>query len=158
MDKTEAICRLAASRRTLLEAIASFSDDEICTIHVEGTWTIKDLLGHIASWERAFLEPLGVFIAGGGFKPEDIPDHLAWNEIQSRRWPALTLAEITAEYHQVRQQLLDTLDKLSDDQWHEIHPAPWGGNETIVQMVSGLAWHEGIEHMRKITALHEEKG
>jgi hypothetical protein len=54
-------------------------------VQVEGVWTIKDVLGHIASWEEICLEPLRRYADGGPFEVQVIEDDLAWNDVQAAR-------------------------------------------------------------------------
>jgi C_GCAxxG_C_C family probable redox protein len=150
MDKDFALTRLAESRQVFLAAIDGLSEAQINQIPVEGTWTIKDLLAHIASWEEATLEPLRRFAAGGAFQPEAIPDHLAWNARQEQIWRARSLKEVTDDFARVRQELLAVTAQLTDEQWQQKLPAPWGGEGTLAEMLAGLAWHESDEHLKGI--------
>jgi uncharacterized damage-inducible protein DinB len=77
MTKEEALARLAESRQALHQAIEGLSDEEMTQIQVEGVWTIKDVLGHIASWEETCLEPLRRYADGGPFEVKVIEDYLA---------------------------------------------------------------------------------
>jgi uncharacterized damage-inducible protein DinB len=49
MTKEEMLARLAESRQALHQAIEGLSEEEMTQVQVEGVWTIKDVLGHIAS-------------------------------------------------------------------------------------------------------------
>jgi uncharacterized damage-inducible protein DinB len=52
MTKEETLARLAKSRQALHQAIQGLSEEEMTQVQVEGVWTTKDVLGHIASWEE----------------------------------------------------------------------------------------------------------
>jgi hypothetical protein len=83
MTKEETLARLAESRRALHQAIGGLSKEEMTQVQVEGVWTIKDILGHIASWEETCLEPLRRYADGGPFEVKIIEDYLAWNDEQA---------------------------------------------------------------------------
>ena len=115
MNKSETLDQLTESRRTFIHAIEGLSEAEITQSPVEGSWTIKDLLAHLAAWEKSCLIPLHSYAAGGVFVPEAIPDHLVWNEAQAQRWQGQTLAEIMAEYHDIRKEMVELITALPED-------------------------------------------
>jgi hypothetical protein len=150
MEKTEALTRLAESRQTFLQAVESLSEVQITQIPVEGIWTIKDLLAHLATWEMTCVVPLRAFAAGGEFIPEAIPDHQVWNEAQARGWQTKSLAEILAEYQSIREEIVALITALPVARWEVKLPAPWGGEANVGELCSGLIWHESIEHLKSI--------
>ena len=149
MDASEALSRITASHQVFLDALSSLTEADITILKVEGVWTAKDLVGHLTAWELTLLEPLRSYIAGGAFEPGEIPDHDAWNLVQSSRRNAWSISEVRQEMETVRQLLLNELHRLSAEQWQTVFLAPWGGSETLAEMVSGLAWHEE-EHTKSI--------
>lgn len=149
MKSEDALKRFSSSRQALFEAIAGLSDAELTGPKVEGVWTIKDLLGHISAWEQKLLVPLASFAIGGTFKAEVVYNHDAWNLNQSTRRSSWTCAEIIKEIETTRQEVLDLLNKLSANQWGQSILTPWGEENTIAEMISGLAWHEE-EHTKSI--------
>ena len=149
MKTQDSLLRFSKSREDLLKVIAGLEEMEFEAPHVEGVWTIKDLIGHITAWEIALLDLLRSFIAGEPFTPEHIPDHDIWNADQAMKRRNASVQKILQESIAVRQQLLELANALSDEQWGQVLPAPWGSQETLVQMIDGLAWHEE-EHTRNI--------
>jgi uncharacterized damage-inducible protein DinB len=149
MNKDQAIHRITQTRQSLLQALAHLGETEMNSRVVEGVWTVKDVLGHLAAWERVCLEPLERFATGRPFESESIPDHDAWNAIQAARRRALPVSAILTELQQVRGDLMGAAARLGDDQWRQPLDLPWGERATLAHMLSGLAWHEE-EHMQAI--------
>jgi uncharacterized damage-inducible protein DinB len=143
--------QLAASRQAFLAAIEDLNEETITSMPVEGVWTIKDLIGHLAAWEWSVLVPLKDFAAGGAFAPEDIPDHNAWNALQAQSRAGWPLAQTLDEYHVVRQELVETAQRLTPAQWETALLAPWGERAPLAKVLSGLVWHESNEHLKSIT-------
>ncbi len=85
MTGEETLARLAESRRALHQALDGLSEEEMTQVQVEGVWTVKDVLRHIASWEEICLEPLRHYVDGGPFEVKVIEDYLAWNDEQAAR-------------------------------------------------------------------------
>lgn len=151
MNKRETLDQLVKSRLVFLHTIDGLSESQISQIPVEGTWTVQDLLAHLATWEKACLLPLRSYAAGGAFIPELIPDDLAWNEAQSQIWRRQSFPEILAEYQAVREEIMALMSALPEDRWAVKLPAPWGGEATLAELCSGLIWHESTEHLKSIT-------
>jgi uncharacterized damage-inducible protein DinB len=149
MTKEEALARLAESRRALHQAIEGLSEKEMTQVQVEGVWTIKDVLGHIASWEKTCLEPLRRYAKGGPFEVEVIEDYLTWNEEQAARKRDVPLDTILDELATVRQELVEAASRLSAGQWKQRVPFSWGGQGTIAAVLDVFYQHE-LGHVRHI--------
>jgi hypothetical protein len=149
MDKKATLSKLAESRNALLQSIFGLEETDIINIPVEGVWTIKDLLSHITSWELVTLAPMRHFVETGIFDPEPIPDHLIWNDEQARLWQRKSMVTVMQELEAVRREILDQAELLTISQWEHVVTAPWGGEGTLAEILSGLAWHEN-EHVNSI--------
>ena len=149
MTKEETLARLAKSRQALHQAIEGLSEEEMTQIQVEGVWTIKDVLGHIASWEEIYLEPFRRYADGGPFDVEVIEDYLRWNDEQAARKRDIPLDAILEELATIRQGLVEAANRLSAEQWDQRVPFAWGGKGTVADTLAGLHVHE-MEHVRHI--------
>lgn len=158
MNITPLIEKLNTSRQVFYRAIEGMSENEICNIPVEGIWTVRDLIAHLASWEETILIPLKSYATGGPFQPEIITDHDGWNESQYQRWSSLSLAEIQAQSEAIRQEIVDLLAQISEAQWQAELPAPWGGKGTLADLIAGIAWHESQEHVKGVSAWRQRRG
>lgn len=156
-QKQEALDSLAASRRALHQAIHGLSEEDVTQVQVEGIWTIKDVLGHIASWEETYLAPLRRYADGGPFEAAVIEDYTPWNEEQADRKRHIPLSAILDELNAIRQELVATASRLSTEQWQRSLPFTWGGKGTVAQALDILAEHEW-DHVRTIQHWRENRG
>jgi hypothetical protein len=128
--------RMAAERARFLETLAQMREDEIVDIRVQEEWTSKDIVAHIAAWERELVCWLRTAARG---EAPDIPAPGTWSSYMDHfnaRCYAdnceRPLAEIMAESHQAYQQLMAGLRELPDDPHDEVWSAwqagqpPWG--------------------------------
>ena len=145
--------RIQISRQQLLDAIQPLPLTAVAGVAVEGSWSSLDLVAHIESWEHLCLEPLGAMSEGRPFEAQVIPDHDAWNNAQASAWRELPFATIIDRAQATRHQMMALLEALPDSCWTQRITLPWGEHATLVQMVSGLAWHEE-EHTKSIGQLH----
>jgi uncharacterized damage-inducible protein DinB len=149
MTKEEALARLAESRQALHQAIEGLSQEEMTQVQVEGVWTVKDVLGHITSWEETCLKPLRRYADGGPFEVQVIEDYLAWNHEQAAHKRDTPLEAILDELATVRQELIEAASRLSAEQWKQRVPFSWGGKGTIADVLDVFHQHE-LEHLRHI--------
>jgi len=149
VTKEETLARLAESRQTLHQAIEGLSEEEMTQPQVEGVWTVKDVLGHIASWEETCLEPLQRYADGGPFEVQVIEDYMAWNDEQAARKRDVPLDAILDELATIRQGLVEAASRLSAGQWKQRVPFSWGGRGTIAEVLDVFYQHE-LEHVRTI--------
>jgi hypothetical protein len=86
--------RMADARERLLEAIAGLDETSLTSEYVVGDWTVKDMLGHIVSWNDEFRANIRAILQGQhpGYEHrisgED--DFSQWNEQEAadkRSWP-----------------------------------------------------------------------
>jgi uncharacterized protein (TIGR03083 family) len=89
----------------------------------DGTWSIKDLLGHLATWEARAL------VVAGARPKSDEPTFTDVDELNAHhlaRGRAMSLDDVRAEYDDVRTALIDAIEAMSDEQWLEKIPAGKG--------------------------------
>lgn len=157
MNKQETLDNLAQGRQTLHQTIQGLSEAEMTQVPVEGSWTIKDVLGHVAAWEGVFLKPLRRYAEGQPFETEVVEDYLAWNDEQAARKRVVPLDAVLEELTAVRQGLVTAASALSAEQWEQRVPFPWGGKGTVAEALNGLQHHE-LEHMRVVRQWREGQG
>ncbi len=149
MSKEKALKSLALSREELQQALDGLNDEEMTQIQVEGVWTIKDVLGHISSWEHALLQPLRSYADGGPFDGQVIEDYMAWNDEQAASKKDLSLDAILDELASVREELVAKANRLSDRQYEQQVAFPWGERGSVDKALRGLSLHER-EHLGTI--------
>ena len=157
MTKEDMLAKLAESRRDLHRATQGLSEEEMTEVQVEGVWTIKDVLGHIASWEEICLEPLRRYADGDPFKVEVIKDYLILNEELAARKQDMPLDVILDELDAIRQKLVATASKLSAEQWEQRVLFPWGDEGAVAEMLDELYQHE-LEHVHAIQQWRGDQG
>ena len=156
MTKKDMLTKLAESRRDLHQAIQDLSEDEMTQVQVEGVWTIKDVLGHIASWEEICLEPLRPYADGKPFQVADVKDYLLSNKGLVAGKRDTPLDAIVDELDAIRQELAAVVAKLSVEQWERAVIFPWGDEGPVAELLDELLQHE-LEHVHAIQQWREDK-
>jgi len=156
MNKDEVLLQSANSRQVMRELLASINEIDLIYPQVEGIWTIKDILGHLTSWEDACLAPLKIFAEGGFFQVQTIQNGDAWNAEQADLKSKTPINLIIDEWGTVRNRLENLLSQLTAAQLGQPLTFPWGEQGNALELLSGLIWHEE-EHMKAIKAWLEKK-
>lgn len=113
---TDLLAGLDAARNQLRAAIEGLPEAEM-TKPVDGTWSVKDMLAHIASWDELGATDIarasrGHIPALMSFKDEEIDD---WNAALMRGRLAFTLPQVRFELDDRRDRLVETLKAAPDD-------------------------------------------
>lgn len=105
-----------------------------------GTWTVKDLLGHLATWETRALEALEArpkaveksFSSADEFNAHHLAVRKDWS-----------LIEVRHDYAGVRTQLVRTIEDMEDERWFEKIATPSGRSAralVVAKLLTGGAY------------------
>jgi len=82
----------------------------------DGDWSVRDLVGHIASWEELALERIDAFRRGQALpSPGASIDDLNAGMVASKA--SLSLVDLRREATETHARLLVALSELSDQEW-----------------------------------------
>lgn len=111
--------------KTILLACRAWTDREIegldakqlttPTVLGDGTWSIKDLLGHLAAWEERALVVAGVRPSPASSLSFASADDFNAHHLALRR--SWSLPKVRRNYVSVRSSLVSAIDGMTDDEW-----------------------------------------
>ncbi len=132
------------SARTRLLAILEDLDDDAAEQVVHGEWRVRDLLTHLAAWDRlvlGFIE--GVRSGQREFAETASPvdDWAAWNAAQVAVGPP-ALAEAARELDAARDALMNATYELDPALLAVDILAPWGFADTVLGHLLAQAVHD----------------
>ena len=158
--KAELLERIHSSYAALEQTIGRLKEDQM-TAPIDGSWSAKDLLAHVAAWQQVMLQ----FHVGG--KPfeevtrlSDVPygptpvDQI--NEAFYARDKDLPLADVLQTFRAGHQQLLDTLNTMSDADLLRSYTPPGRGPDSagrLIDWVIGDSYEHYDEHRETIERL-----
>jgi len=160
------LARLAAAKERLLAAIAGLDEQALTSKPVVGDWAVKDMLGHIVSWDEEFRREIELILAGKhpGYElvisGED--DFAGWNqhwieEKRGRRW-AQMMADVAQDFERAAQLIL----ALSPLDYRQRGVTPWKQAALIrpsvptredtdsVDTLITFHWRHSNQHVRMI--------
>lgn len=157
------------SQRRRLEKILSTLDPAAMTRPgALGTWSVKDVLAHLAAWEGLFLEWYRSGVQGS--VPATSPVGMSQKAMQAlnaqiyARNRGRSLEEVLAEFQASYRQIVAVLETIAEEDLFAPARFPWTGKLTLAEYVAGntcnhYAWaHSQIRKWLKRQAGKEEQG
>jgi hypothetical protein len=157
MNKQQLISTIEAERDKLEEAVAALSPGQVTEPNLIGTWSVKDVLAHLAVWCSRCVT--AIFNAEQGQKPEDIDamfdqyDTLNAEDYQTQK--DRVLDQVLADYRGVHRQLVRRLNDWKEADLFDKRRFPWLRGQSIADfVVSEVPGHEA-EHRGQIEQLRK---
>jgi len=150
---------LKAGRVELLAAIEGLSEPEMICPGVVGEWSVKDTLAHIAAWDKETRAVIHAFATQEDpvfdYKISGKRGFARWNarEVEKRR--DLSVAQILAELEEARQELVELVQGLTEEQLSRRAVPPWRHPTTARRNLEVQAKHDR-EHAEQIIAWREQ--
>jgi uncharacterized protein (TIGR03083 family) len=121
-----------------------------------GTWTTKDLVGHLGAFEVRFVEILTVFL---GEEPATdlmrVPP-ATFNDDQAALRTGWSVEAIVAELREAHAQATELVPRIPADRWREVGTIPWYGPEyALDDLVVYLMYGHKREHAPQLEAVLE---
>ncbi len=117
-----------------------------------GVWSVKDALAHIAFWERHLVNVLRAAVRG------ETPDLDAEDATETRNASVVKqyylrpLSAVIADWHAAREDLLDQLEGLSDEDLNDPDRFVWSGGRTLLDRIAANSYAHEQEHIEQIRA------
>jgi hypothetical protein len=99
------LARLAAERTRLLWQLLGLDQERLTrtSIFPDSDWTVKDLLAHVAAWDRWEHRAMAAMLAGDEPDFRAVEDMDAFNAAAVDAWRDRTLSAVLAELHDARE-------------------------------------------------------
>ena len=158
--KSDLLDVINAERARLESLLEGLTDVQMTTAGVEGFWSIKDILAHIAAWERLAFDRISAALSGEALKFPLIKDDAGvdrYNAEVYERNKAQPLTDVITEFHGSHRDFHTQIETLDDGFLTSPLPFDWAGKLTAQVMISANThWHY-IEHANSINRWLEEQ-
>lgn len=119
MDRDQLSGRLEKAWAALRESYAGLPDEELSAPGVTGSWSVRDILTHVTTWEQEALKYLPVILRGerpprysamyGGIN--------AFNALATERTRALPLSEVLRQLDETHSRIVELIGNTPEDQF-----------------------------------------
>lgn len=142
--------RLREEGEKLLHMFESLSPEQwSLMIYADGMeWSLKDLLAHLSSAERAFLFYGRGILKGGEGAPEGFDIH-RFNNAEVSGLRGRTTGQLIDDLRAVRQETIDLVGQIADDDFSRRGRHPFFGQMSIDEMFK-LIYRHNMMHLRDV--------
>jgi len=132
---------LLADEHSILRATLSGIDPEL-RVHADTGWRIRDIVGHIATWDREVVKSIRAFRSGTEYSIPDL-DEDVFNQRAVLEQQELTAEQVFAEWEQAREEFKAAVQEMPPDQFSGDLLYPWGDEHgSIAHLVEYMAKHD----------------
>lgn len=143
---------------TVLQTIEGFPEAAWEKTGACGTWSVKDILAHLTSYEEVLIDILSVFVGrhatpyldkftglGGQFNDSEV-------ERRSRR----TVQEILDEFSDAHAQTMALAAQIRPEQFRQVGTLPWYGMDySLDDVIVYMYYGHKREHSAQIAAFRD---
>jgi len=153
-SKAEILTHIKVERQKLERVLANIPEGSLTVSGVESAWSVKDILAHIASWERLMVSWLEASLRG------EIPDRPApgesWENLDGmneRLYQAhkdQPFVQVIKEFEDSYQAALQNAELLSEEDLFDAGRFAWRQGDPMWRMVAANTWWHYKEHRETI--------
>ena len=147
--KENILTRLSNSHSELEQALEGL--DLELVIHPDTGWCIRDILGHIATWDRVLIHTIQTFLEGSEYViPGMVGDETDYNARRVVEQRKLSSSKILTEWNQAREDFITIVQQIPTDKFFDELAFPWGDERGSVSvMIEYMIEHNG-DHQEEI--------
>ncbi|HEX9132897.1 MAG TPA: DinB family protein [Ktedonobacteraceae bacterium] len=116
MDKQQLLKQLEKAWLAIKESYVGLSDSQMTESGVMGTWSVKDILAHVTTWEEEALRYLPLIITGG--RPPRYTQYGgidAFNAQMAEQKRDLTLSRVLEQLDETHRRLVDYIRSVPEE-------------------------------------------
>jgi hypothetical protein len=119
MNRQQLLQRLDDAWAALKESYAGLSDAQLAVPGVVGTWSVKDILAHVTTWEQETLKASPVIMKGGS-PPRYSTQYGgidAFNALMTEQKRGLSLSEVLSQLDETHDRLIAYVQTVPEEQF-----------------------------------------
>ncbi len=146
---------------TVLQTIEGLPESAWETPGACGVWSIKDIIGHLASYEHVMVDVLSAFVGGGPTpylnKYTDPGGQFNDSEVELRK--GKTVREVLGEYNDTHEQVRSLAARIPVETFRRTGTLPWYGMEyALDDFIVYTQYGHKREHSAQIAAFRDHLG
>lgn len=143
--------QLRDARERLVNSYAGLTDEEMLEPGVAGDWSVRDVLAHVAAWDRAQTAAYRMMLRGERPALLDLDEegNEVFNHEHHERLKELSLQEVITELFAAREEMVEVLRGVDNAALFAPAPGDEHAELSIAACISVSASHDG-EHAEMI--------
>ncbi len=156
-NKNYLLKRLSDTHVSLQETLEGVELEQI--IYKDTGWRIRDILGHIATWDRVLIHAIQTYLNGSEYViPGMVGDETDYNAEKVEEQRKLPTSETLNEWNQAREDFIDAVRQVPTDRLSDELAFPWGDERgSFTLMIEYMIEHNG-EHQEEILKALKKTG
>lgn len=120
-------------------------------VYTDTDWRVRDILGHITTWDREVTKSLRAYLAGAEYSIPGLDgEETNFNEQAVNEQRGLSSQQIVTEWEQARVDFKDTLNEIPLNKYPGDLLYPWGDERgNINKLVEFMIEHD-LQHKDEI--------
>jgi hypothetical protein len=148
MNRMSLLATITAGRDRLDAALAGLSDAAMLE-RIDDDWTRKDVLAHLAAWERRVVDNLATLRAGS--EPDGSVETDELNDRFYRLDRDRPLAEVRAQEDEAYRAVLAAIERASDVELFDGDHFGWTEGDPLADWFRGNTDEHYDEHLEQLT-------
>lgn len=126
-------------------------------VHEDTGWRVRDIVGHIATWDREISKSLRAYQAGSEYLIPDLDEEeFEYNEKAVLDQKKLSSQQLLNEFEQAYNEFRKAIQEMPDDRFPGDMLYPWGDERgSIAKLVEYMIEH-AVEHREEIAKAAQE--
>ena len=149
---------LKYGQQTALQTLESFPEASWETPGACGVWSVKDIIAHLASYERVLVDILTTFTEGGSTPALNTFLELGgqFNDSEVDRRKKKTIQDVLAEFDDTHTQVMSLIGTIPPETLRQSGTLPWYGREYALDDVLVYMYYgHKREHSAQIAAFRD---
>jgi hypothetical protein len=123
-------------------------------VYSDSDWRIRDILGHMATWDREVTKTLRAFLVDSEYVIADLgEDESDFNARAVAEQRKLSTQQVVAEWEQAREDFKTALLDIPGDRFPGDLRYPWGDERGSIARLVGYMIEHDEEHRDEILAV-----
>jgi hypothetical protein len=143
---------------TVLQAIEGFPESAWETPGACGVWSIKDIIGHLASYELVMVDVLSAFVGGGPtpYLNKYTEPGGGFNDSEVALRKGKTVSEVLGEFNDTHAQVISLAARIPMETFRQTGTLPWYGMEyALDDFIVYTQYGHKREHSAQIAAFRD---
>ena len=153
-DKGKLLSKLSKSHSAIRELIKEKDLDVV--IYNEPRWSIRDILGHIATWNRETAKALNAFTVGDTYLTPDLDETEAnFNEVAVVEQRKMAEKKLIMDWCESTSEFVDAIEKIPQEKFASEMEFPWGDETGKLSVLVDTMIEHGDEHIEEISKVYK---
>ena len=119
-------------------------------VHKDSSWRVREIIGHIATWDQEVANSLRAYQAGSAYQISDLDEEeTEYNEKAILEQKKLSVQQIVAEWERAHDEFRKAIQEMPSDRFPGDMQYPWDERGSIANLVEEMVEH-AIEHRDEI--------